>query len=884
MKLRTHLFFLVIAALVPALIFSCVLIFQSYRQQRSDIERGMIGTARALSLAVDRELEAAIRTLSAIAASEHLTSNNLRQFYNYAQNAIKVSRGWEGVALIDRAGQQVLNLRRPFGTKLPRAALPDLMRQVFETGKPGVSGLYRSPTTGTFLFVVAVPVVRNGATRYVLASAASPAFLATLLSQQKIPPQWTGTILDQNKIIIARTRETDNLVGQPATPRFATESAQAEEGWFWGATKENIPVYAAFSRSRLSGWTVGLGIPAAEVEAPLRRSLMATGIVGIVVLLGGIFVATMIGYRLSRSTARLSAGAQAMGKGEAFRIETLPVVELDRVAREIEMAAVNRNEMDAALRQSEGRLKTIIETEPECVKIVAPDGRLLDMNPAGLAMLEAASPEEVKTCPLLEFIAPEYRAAFGDLHKRVMEGESGTLEFEVIGLKGTRRWLYTHAVPLRDEQGKPAALLGITRDITARKNAEEEIRRNLQRIEALRAIEQAVTSSLDLQSILQVLLQKIELFLPIAAVTTVRLLNRGTGRFEFLACRGVDEKEWNAGRKGVKARKIVETRAPLQVLNVVTDPLTFTQGVFLKYGLVSYLGVPLIVRDEVLGVLGLYTKQEHVFTREEIEFLTTLASQAAVAIRNAQLYEEVVKANKVKEEFLSVMSHELRTPLSVVTGYVGMVKDGLLGEINPQQQDALQKVLARADEQLGLINDIMQTTMLEVSTPAVERQPVDLGELFDDLKDAYHFSASKKNLKLVWDCPPSLPAIVTDGAKLRQILQNLIGNAIKFTDAGGVTVSARLVPSAPMLPGPPAGERWLELRVTDTGAGMPPDKLHLIFDKFYQLDSSETRIYGGVGLGLYIVKHFTELLGGKVAVESTPGKGSTFTVTIPSAS
>jgi PAS domain S-box-containing protein len=1082
MKLRTHLFILVIAALVPALIFSCVMIFVSYRQQRAEIERGMIDTARALSLAVDRELESAIRTLSAIAASEHLTAGNLRQFYLYAQDAIQVSRGWEGVALLDSAGQQLLNLRRPFGAKLPRSPVPDVIRRVVETREPTVSGLYRSPTRGDLLFFVAVPVVRNGEVRYVLASAASPAFLATLLLQQKIPPRWTGTILDQNKIIIARTREADKLVGQPATPQLAAESVRAEEGWFQGITKENIPVYDAFSRSRLSGWTVGLGNPSADVEGQLRHSLILTGIGGLLLLLGGILVATTVGRRISRSAARLSAGAQGMGKGETPRFKHLPIVELDEVAREIEMAAVNRNEMEAALRQSEGRLKSIIETEPECVKIIAPDGRLLEMNPAGLAMLEAASLEEVKARPLLEFIAAEYRSAFGGLHERVMEGESGTLEFEIVGFKGTRRWLDTHATPLRDETGKPAALLGITRDITQRKLAEEKERNNLERLRALHEIDLAITSTLDLRTVLDVLLEKIDPCFSYRVISLIRLLNR-EGQGEPVAARNLEIDRIRAGSGAGLARRVLESKIPLVVRNLQTDPRVNNPEAFRDRGLVSYVGVPLIVKDKVMGLLSLYTREEHEFTDEEIEFITTLADQAAIAIHNAQLHEEIKgqaavlekanadltrreqverllkelsqdivsldadslldkltarvrevfevdvcdvrllvdrdrwrlggvsgldpnrfassrdgaafgrmrwiienrkpliipdsaqgaslppgdtvtslglrgylgvpllsrsgeilgvlraltyqprnfsqeevdllqqlangaaaaldnarlydqtknqalelgRANKIKDEFLSVMSHELRTPLSAIAGYVGIMKDRLLGEINQRQEDSLQKVLSRAADQLAMINDIMQTTQLEARAATVERHSIDLKTVIQNLQSDYELTLPRKKIAVTWDYPSGPLAIVTDGGKIRQILQNLINNAIKFTDEGSVAVSVRVtgignrgleISPDPRLPTPNSqslnpNSHFVQFVVADTGAGIPKDKLARIFEKFFQVDSSETRFYGGVGLGLYIVKNFTDLLGGTVEVESEPGKGSTFTVRIP---
>jgi signal transduction histidine kinase len=223
----------------------------------------------------------------------------------------------------------------------------------------------------------------------------------------------------------------------------------------------------------------------------------------------------------------------------------------------------------------------------------------------------------------------------------------------------------------------------------------------------------------------------------------------------------------------------------------------------------------------------------------------------------------------VKGEFLSVMSHELRTPLSVVMGYAGMLKEGMLGAMSAPQRDAVEKILSRAGDQLNIINDIMQTTHLEAGSVATERQEIDAVGLLRDLAGVYGDRLKGKDLSICWNYPPDALPVVTDGVKVRQVLQNLISNACKFTPAGAVTISARR-----------AGE-WVEFVVADTGIGISPSMQSMIFEKFRQADSSETRSYGGVGLGLYIAKKFIELLGGRIEVESEAGKGATFTVRIP---
>ena len=300
-----------------------------------------------------------------------------------------------------------------------------------------------------------------------------------------------------------------------------------------------------------------------------------------------------------------------------------------------------------------------------------------------------------------------------------------------------------------------------------------------------------------------------------------------------------------------------------------------------KNGQFTFLAVfPVKSKARILGTIVCAGNNPRRLTSDEIALINSMADQIGIAVENIALYEAtkeqafaLEKAVKVKDEFLSVMSHELRTPLSVILGYVGILKARILGEINPKQGEALGKVLHRAAEQLNMINDIMQTTQLEARAIGPEAHQVDLSEFLRHLRSDYEAIHDKAEVALLWDYPSEPVAIVTDSGKLRQILRNLTNNAVKFTNKGSVTVSMRLAENHK--------KKWVELKVADTGIGIPQDKLALIFDKFYQVDSSETRLYGGVGLGLYIVRQFTELLGGKVEVESEPKKGTTFTVRLP---
>jgi signal transduction histidine kinase len=230
----------------------------------------------------------------------------------------------------------------------------------------------------------------------------------------------------------------------------------------------------------------------------------------------------------------------------------------------------------------------------------------------------------------------------------------------------------------------------------------------------------------------------------------------------------------------------------------------------------------------------------------------------------------LLKANKAKDEFLSVMSHELRTPLNVVMGYTGMMKEGVLGPVNGQQSRALEKVIGRSTDLLVMISQILQATSIEAGKVQVERREFDLTDFIDGIKSNYEFPLGK-DVVLRWEYPADHAVIQGDPGKLKHILQNLITNAIKFTEHGSVTMRATLKPAT----------RTVQFDVVDTGIGIQKDMIQGIFEIFHQVDSSETRSYGGVGLGLYIVKKYTELLHGTITVDSEYGRGSTFTLAVP---
>ena len=272
---------------------------------------------------------------------------------------------------------------------------------------------------------------------------------------------------------------------------------------------------------------------------------------------------------------------------------------------------------------------------------------------------------------------------------------------------------------------------------------------------------------------------------------------------------------------------------------------------------------------QTLGVLTFSRYRAVSFNEAECRLMLGVAHQTAQALRNAELLAALRHANALKSEFVSTMSHELRTPLNVILGFTEMLGDERLAAA--ERRDCLSRVDAAARDLLGLIESTLEIGKLEADREIVRREWIDLAVYWADLSAACGRLPRAAAVALRWSEIAPTVRVETDIRKITVIVRNLVGNALKFTSAGAVTVDLAVQPGG------------LLLRVADSGIGIRPQDQAVIFDMFRQADGSDARQYGGSGLGLYIVRRFAEQLGGSVELESTPGVGATFIVRLPTA-
>jgi PAS domain S-box-containing protein len=619
------------------------------------------------------------------------------------------------------------------------------------------------------------------------------------------------------------------------------------------------------------------------------------------------------------------------------------------------------------LRESERRLRSIFEADPECVKLLSPDGRLVEMNPAGLAMVEAEGIEQVRSCGLAHFVLPAYRPAFEALHERAAAGEDGSLVFECEGLRGTRRWLEINTRVLRDDQGRLTGFLGVSRDITKQRKAELALQESERKARAV--FEQSYqyigvlstdgtlldvnNSALEFAQVSRELVvgrpfwdtvwwrhspalqaQVRESIRRAAAGEFVRtevIVPDGRGELHVVdfSLKPIVNEEGRVeliipeGRDITELRRTTERLEEAQVVakmgnwtfDLLSGQVTWSSHLYQLFGRrpedgpPDYAGVmadyePESARrlDEAVRkaategtpyTLELRTSKERPAARYirgegrarrdasgRVVALYGTATDITAEVENAEVLrqarEQAEAASRAKSSFLANMSHEIRTPLTAIFGYSDMLReDGETGSLPAHAAQAIEAIRNASRHLMTVLNDILDLSKIEAEQMRVERVPTPVVAIVREVADLMKPPAAGKGIALAAELASPVPEqVVSDPTRLRQILMNLVGNAVKFTEHGRVMV--RLGRQ-----GHDSVSR-LVIDVEDTGPGMDWAQSKRLFMPFSQADETVTRRHGGTGLGLTICRRLARLMGGEVTLlRSEPGQGSCFRLTLP---
>lgn len=444
--------------------------------------------------------------------------------------------------------------------------------------------------------------------------------------------------------------------------------------------------------------------------------------------------------------------------------------------------------------------------------------------------------------------------------------EGGDLLFEVL------------AHPLGERVGPEDAVLSVLRDVTDLRRASHELERQVQRVR------QAEIKAAGERDRLNLILANVaDPILVTDNSSKIILMNEQAERLFEIQEAGSTRRQQQAVRGNdthfttFVSDFLLSTRRSTQARMTLTEPKT---GVTLPVEVVA--GKILNERGEPIAVVSaLHDLRQQVENERLYEELKRLnldledrirAATAHLEEQNAQLLwqaHEVEKANKLKSEFLASMSHELRTPINAIVGYAALLLEGMFGALSDQQREPLERTRSAADHLRALIDDILDLAKIEAGKMQFALEPLSLAEVVREASQQMEPMIRRKSLTYTVDVAPDAPLIVSDRTKLKQVLLNILSNAMKFTNRGGVSVVVR--PHA----------MGVRIDVNDTGIGIKPEHLSVIWEDFRQVDQSRTREFGGTGLGLSITRKLVERLGGSISVESIVGVGTSFTILLP---
>ena len=408
-----------------------------------------------------------------------------------------------------------------------------------------------------------------------------------------------------------------------------------------------------------------------------------------------------------------------------------------------------------------------------------------------------------------------------------------------------------------------------------------ELGQSVAELRALGEVSQAVNSTLDLQEVLTTIVSK-AVQLSETDAGAIYDYDETKNEFGLRSTYGMDdeliaafkERHVRIGDAGIG--QAASQRAPLQIADVQNEPPSHNLDVVLRAGYRAVLIVPLLGAERIVGALVVRRKTPGEFPKQTIDLLQTFAAQSVLAIQNARLFHEIedksrqlAEASQHKSQFLANMSHELRTPLNAILGYTELILDDIYGETPAKMRGVLDRVQKNGKHLLGLINDVLDLSKIEAGQLSLSLSDYSLKNVVQTVFSAIEPLATEKQIALKIDLGQELPQGRGDERRLTQVLLNLVGNAIKFTDIGEVSIKGS------------SANGTFNVAVRDSGPGISTADQAKLFQEFQQADNSITKKKGGTGLGLAISRRIIEMHGGRIWVESSPGNGSTFAFTLP---
>ena len=463
----------------------------------------------------------------------------------------------------------------------------------------------------------------------------------------------------------------------------------------------------------------------------------------------------------------------------------------------------------------------------------------------------------------------------------ILKGEELLGVMIIFHLEGVRPFTDKQIALVETFADQAAIAIDNVRLLDALRHRTDELGRSVSELQALGEVSQAVNSTLDLETVLSTIVAK-SAQLSGTETGAIYGYDEQSREFRLRATYGMDQELIDAltyrhiDLDDPNIAEVFAQREPLQVADLKEEAASELNKIALRAGYRARMVAPLLRGEDIVGMLVVRRRTPGEFAKNTVDIIKTFAAQSALAIQNARLFHEIEdksrqleEASQHKSQFLANMSHELRTPLNAILGYTELMADGAYGEPSEKMLGILKRLEANGKHLLGLINDVLDLSKIEAGQLVLELSDYCVQDIAQTVRSTLEPLAADKKLAFKLELAPELPAGHGDGRRLTQVLINLVGNAIKFTDAGEVAIKAE------------ANNGAFHVSVRDTGPGISAADQARLFQEFQQADNAITRKKGGTGLGLAISKRIIEMHGGKIWVESQVSQGSTFAFTLP---